>query len=55
MKLEVKEYQFRCIVDMCDTISAMCGGGEDFTDTQRKNVQAFDRIMKKNGYKRKYN
>ena len=40
------------MVDLADTISAMCGEGGDFSKEAEKNVRLFDRMLKKNGYKR---
>lgn len=55
IKLEMTEPQFSAMCDMVDTISAMLGEGSNFTIEQSKNIKLFDRMLKKNGYKRKYN
>ena len=52
IKLELTEAQFCAMVDLADTISAMCGEGGDFSKEAEKNVRLFDRMLKKNGYKR---
>ena len=54
IKLELTEPQFNATLDMVDTISAMLGEGSDFTDVNNKNVRLFDRMLKKNGYKRHF-
>ena len=38
-----------------DTVSSMRGEGSDFTVEQDKNVRLLDRMLLKNGYKRKHN
>ena len=53
--LKLTEAQFNAVVDMADTLSAMIGGGADFSIEQNKNVKMFDRMLKNNGYKRKHN
>ena len=52
--LELTEAQFLATLDLADTISGMLGEGGDFTEEQAKNVRLFDRMLKKNGYKRSY-
>ena len=54
IKLELTEAQFLAVIDMADTLSAMLGCDKDFTDEQTKNLRLFDRMLAKNGYKRKY-
>lgn len=54
IKLELTEPQFNALIDMADTLSAMCGTDTDFTEEQRRNIRLFDRMLLKNGYKRKY-
>lgn len=55
IRLETTEKELRAMIDMCDTISAMMGEGGSFTDEQKINVRAFDRMLKRNGYERQYN
>ena len=50
--LTMTEHEFCRIVDLADTISAMIGVGSDFDEEARKNVKAFDRMLKRNGYRR---
>ena len=52
--LELTEAQFSAMIDLADTISAQRGCGSDFTDEANKNLRLFDRMLKKNGYKRKF-
>ena len=54
IKLELTEAQFYAMIDLADTISAMRGVGAEFTEEANKNLRLFDRMLKKNGYKRKY-
>jgi len=55
-KFEITEAQLTAIVYLTDTISAMIGCGDpDFDGQGEKAVKAVDRMLKKNGYKRKYN
>lgn len=54
IKLELTEAQFLAIVDLADTISAMRGEGGDFTIEANKNLRLFDRMLKNNGYKRRF-
>lgn len=54
--LVLTEAQFSALVDITDTMSGMIGGGDvDFDSGQSKNVLLIDRMLEKNGYKRKYN
>ena len=46
------EAQFNAMIDLADTISAMRGSGEDFTNEANRNLRLFDRMLEKNGYKR---
>ena len=55
IKLELTEPQFYAIIDLADTISSMRGEGGDFTKEADKNLLLFDRMLKNNGYKRKFN
>ena len=50
--LTMTEYQFSALVDLADTISAMRGCSGDFSDEADRNIKAFDRMLKSNGYKR---
>jgi len=50
--LTMTEHQFGALVELADTISAMRGCGSDFDDEADRNVKAFDRMLKSNGYKR---
>ena len=54
IKLELTEAQFYSLIDVIDTISAQLGCDLDFTQEQSKNVRLLDRMLLKNGYKRKY-
>ncbi len=54
IKLELTEAEFRAVIDLADTISAMIGVGSDFDIEGNKNIKAFDRMMKRNGYKRNF-
>ena len=54
IKLELTEAQFLAMIDLADTISALRGGDIDFTDEANKNLRLFDRMLKKNGYKRRH-
>lgn len=54
IKLEVTVPQLVAMIDLADTISALRGSGEDFTNEADKNLRLFDRMLEKNGYKRKY-
>jgi hypothetical protein len=53
--LEVTEHEFTAMVDIANTISAMKGCGGEFADEADRNLKAFDRMMKRNGYKRSHN
>jgi len=65
IKLELTEAQFYSLIDVIDTISAQigCSTGEfeivdtfdTFDSVSTKNVKLLDRMLKKNGYKRKNN
>ena len=57
IKLELTEAQFLALVDLADTISAMKGCSDDensFDKEQAKNLQLFDRMLKANGFSRKF-
>ena len=54
IKLEITEAQLSAITGLVDEISAMNGGGDD--DRERiKWVRLVDRMLHKNGYRRKFN
>lgn len=53
MKLEVTERQLIAIIDLTNTVSGLIGTGSDFNDNE-KEVKYIDRMLKKNGYKRKF-
>ena len=46
--------QFEAMLDIADTISAMRGGGEKFTKEADRNLNLFDRMLKSNGFKRRF-
>lgn len=48
------EAQFLAMVDLADTISGQRGSDEDFTKEADKNLRLFDRMLKNNGYKRRF-
>lgn len=53
VKLELTQPQFRCLIDVIDTVSAQIGCLDiDFNEEQSKNVKLLDRMLLKNGYKR---
>lgn len=52
--LELTKPQFEAMIDMADTMSAMRGCGLEFTKEADRNLKLFDRMLKVNGYKRKY-
>lgn len=53
IKLEITEAQLRAIICITDDISAMSGCGDNDGEWN-KNVKLVDRMLTKNGYKRKY-
>ena len=53
IKLELTERQFEALIDTIDNTSAMIGCGDD-DDVWEKNIKLLDRMLLKNGYKRKY-
>lgn len=53
--LEMTSREFSALIDIADTISAMLGVGSDFDDEGKRNIKAIDRMLAKNGYKRKNN
>ncbi|EKT4508372.1 hypothetical protein AAIP42_000031 [Flavobacterium psychrophilum] len=55
IKLELTEPQFTALIDVVDTLSAMLGTGDaDFDLIGAKQIRAIDRMLLKNGYKRKH-
>ena len=55
IKLELTEPQFIALIDVVDTLSAMLGTGDaDFDLLGAKQIRAIDRMLLKNGYKRKH-
>jgi hypothetical protein len=52
--LEFTESQFLALIAAMDTISAMRGVGNDFDTEADDIIKKIDRMLKKNGYKRKY-
>ncbi len=56
IKIEMTESELSAIVCLMDDISAMCGGTEqDTTDNWKKQIKLIDKMLNRNGYKRKYN
>jgi hypothetical protein len=55
IKLELTEPQFRAVINLVDSISAQIGSGGDIDIEWNQNIKLFDRMMKKNGYKRAHN
>ena len=54
IKLKLTEPQFTALIEVVDTLSAMLGtGDEDFDLLGAKQIRAIDRMLLKNGYKRK--
>lgn len=53
IKLELTEAQLNAIMNLTDEASARIGGGDNDTD-RIKCVNLIDRMLNKNGYKRKY-
>lgn len=53
IKLELTKRQLQAIMNATDIISAMMGTGSEF-DEHEKDVILIDRMLKNNGYKRKY-
>lgn len=54
IKNELTEAQFEAMCDLADTISAQRGSGEEFTKEADKNLRLFDRMLKSNGFKRRF-
>jgi hypothetical protein len=55
IKLELTEPQFTALIDVVDTLSSMLGTGDaDFDLIGAKQIRAIDRMLLKNGYKRKH-
>lgn len=53
IKLEITEAQLLAIINMADDMSAMIGGGDNDSDWI-KNIKLVDKMLNKNGYKRKF-
>lgn len=53
IKLELTERQFEALIDTIDNTSAQIGCG-DHDDVWLKNIKLIDRMLLKNGYKRKH-
>lgn len=53
IKLELTVPQFKAVCNVTDAISAMLGVGSDF-DLMGKDIILIDRMLKKNGYERKF-
>ena len=55
IKLEITEVQLLAIVDITDTLKSMVGTyDEDFNKEALKQIRLIDRMLKNNGYKRKF-
>ena len=55
IKLEITEAQLLAIVDITDTLKSMVGTyDEDFNKEALKQIRLIDRMLKNNGYKRKF-
>jgi len=52
INLELTKSEFEAMIDLADTISAMRGVGTDFDKKANKNLRFFDRMLRRNGYKR---
>lgn len=58
IKLEFTEYQLGCILNIITTCEGMYGcaesenGEKNWDDVMNKDIQAFDRMLKSNGYER---
>lgn len=53
--LKLTEAQFIALIDMADTLKAEIGTGHEFGVEQNKNIRLIDRMLNRNGYKRKHN
>ena len=53
--LKLTEAQFNALIDMADTLKAEIGTGHEFGVDQNRNIRLFDRMLNRNGYKRKHN
>ncbi len=54
--LEITENELTALVDIVDTLSAMLGTGDvDFDLGGAKRIKKIDKMLLKNGFKRKHN
>ena len=54
IELKMTELDLTILIDIVDEYSAMLGAGDNDLEGE-KMVKAFDKMLKRNGYKRKYN
>ena len=54
IKLEITEAQLIALIEIVDESSAMIGVGEDEDIIRIKRIRLMDRMLKNNGYKRKF-
>jgi len=53
--IQMTDVELTAIIDIIDTLSAMLGTGDEGFDGMDKTIRKVDKMLLKNGYKRKYN